>query len=173
MLAQSQLVAKLTQTEAHCLLSEIDILSKYWRKHIPPTSLQEGSTIYIQHFDAVTNTTNSTKFNECPNTYAILQRIAGNESIKRCYWHKLMPGDKINRHDDTDLPFVMDGKLSHRYQIYLDSDPNFILELDNKIVPTAQWEYSIIDFALEKTHFYHNKSNKPWMFLVFDTFHNN
>jgi hypothetical protein len=173
MLEQSQLVAKLTQPDIQYLQSEIDVLSKYWGKHNSPTALQEGKTIYIQDFNPILKTVKSTKFSECPNTYAILQRIAGNEPIKRCYWHKLMPGEKIYRHDDAKLSFVVDGSLSHRYQIYLDSDPNFVLELDNKVIPTMPWAYSIIDFALKKPHFYHNKSSKPWIFLVFDTFHNN
>ena len=173
MLEQSRLVVKLTPTEIQDLLSELNAVNNLWQPHSTPTALQHGKTVYLQQIDESTGNIKFSIFDKFPKTHAILQNIAGSEVLKRCYWHKLMPGDKIERHDDTDLPFVKNKMLAHRYQVYLDSDPNFILELDNKIVPTLQWEYSVVDFALEKTHFYHNKSNKPWMFLVFDTFHNN
>lgn len=176
MLEQSQLVKKLSQNEIQYLISERDLFNHLWKPHSLPTALCHGKTIYLQEIIEseiikLNLKLSLSRLDSCLKTKQILQKIAGNKLISRCYWHKLMPGDKIERHNDQDLPFVMNGMLAHRYQIYLDSDPKFILELNGKIVPTKPWQYSVIDFALEKTHFYHNTSNKPWIFLVFDVLH--
>lgn len=178
MLEQSHLVKKLSQNEIQDLISERDLLNDLWEPHSLPTALRHGKTIYLQQIDEaeiikLNLKLSLSRLDKCPKTKIILQKIAGNGLISRCYWHKLMPGDKIERHNDRDLIFVMNGVLAHRYQIYLDSDPRFVLELDGKIVPTKPWENTVIDFALEKMHFYHNTSDKPWTFLVFDVLHNN
>lgn len=175
MLEQSKLVRQLSQTEQQDLILEMNMFNDQWTPHSAPTALQYGKTIYLQQISDTdkSHKVKFSKFDKCVKTYSILQNIACGNKIARCYWHKLMPGDKINRHDDRDLPFVKNGMLEHRYQIYLDSDPNFLLELDNTLVPTSLWEYSVVDFALEKSHFYQNNSTKPWIFLVFDVFHSN
>jgi hypothetical protein len=172
MLEFSRLVRQLSKKEIQDLISERDALNDCWEPHAPPTALQYGKTIYLQQINEATFEISNIQIVNCPKTLKILESMLGNKILARCYWHKLMPGDKIDRHDDSALSFVADGILAHRYQIYLDSDPNFILELDKKIVSTKEWEYGIVDFALEKSHFYHNNSNKPWTFLVFDVLNN-
>jgi len=171
MLESSKAVYKLSQQEIQDLVAEMNNFGDCWKPHTPPTALKYGKTIYLQQLNDILCKISFSQFDKFPKTHSILKKIAGDEHLSRCYWHKLMPGDCIEKHDDTTLTFVKNKMLAHRYQIYLDSDPNFVMELDGNVVQTGPWEYSIVDFALEKPHFYHNTSNKPWIFMVFDTLH--
>lgn len=168
-LEKSHIVRSLTKNEIDDLTSEIITNDDRWEKHQGLTALKYGKTIYLQQINDDTCETKFSLFDKFPKTYDILKDIAGHEPLSRCYWHKLMQNEKIDRHDDSLLPFVRKGLLSHRYQIYLNGNSNFILEINNQIIPTKEWEYSIVNFALTKKHYYFNNSNEPWIFLVFDT----
>jgi hypothetical protein len=106
--------------------------------------------------------------NSLPNTNKIISDIVGSNYIGRVYWHRLMPNDTINAHTDSDIEFVKDNKLIHRYQIYLECVARNIIILDDEYKNSVEFEYSLVDFALTNTHYYKNKSNKPWYLLVFD-----
>lgn len=168
MLENSVIIRKLSANEITDILEELNNADGLWVGHQLPTALKYGKTIYLQQINEQTCEIISSHVDKFPKTHRLLKSIVGEKMLARCYWHKLMPGESIERHDDSGLPFVKNKKIAHRYQIYLNGDSNFLLELNNKNVDTFLWEYSIVDFALEKTHFYQNNSNKPWIFLVFD-----
>jgi hypothetical protein len=173
MIEKSQVVRQLTIDEVQDILLEIESLSDCWGTHRSAGALRYGKTAYLQlilsnQFKLRDWAVELSNFDKCPKTHNILQKIADGRPLGRCYWHRLMPGDKIEPHDDTALVSTLAGRLAHRYQIYLDSDPNFILSIDDELISSEQWEYSIIDFALTKRHYYQNNSNKPWFLLVFD-----
>jgi hypothetical protein len=133
------------------------------------TALQDGTSI---HVNFVSNDLyyRYSNFHLFPRTHEMLQEIAENKVIARCYWHKLLPGDTIRRHDDTEPGFVQRNELYARYQIYLDCPDNSVV-IDNANMNAKNYEYSLIDFDLRLPHSYHNRSDKPWVFIVFDVLH--
>jgi len=171
MLEQSRVVRKLTKDEITDLISEIKLDPKWVKHYDGVTALQDGTTLYLQQFNQEATKLIFSNFKKYPKTHAIIKNIAGDAPLGRCYWHKLMPGDKINRHDDLDQLHVINGSLANRYQIYLKGDDNFLLEMDNAVKSSKDLEFSVVDFALTNTHFYQNNSNQPWVFLVFDVLH--
>jgi hypothetical protein len=103
-----------------------------------------------------------------PHTKKIIMDTVGPYYIGRAYWHRLLPGDRIDAHTDAAVEFVKNNKLEHRYQIYLDCMPENILVLDNIFQDNKEFEYTVVDFDLTKVHYYKNRSAEPWYFLVFD-----
>lgn len=174
MLEKSSVVRKLTDTEVSHLITELKLFDNLWAPHNPkykdvPTALRDGKTVHIQLYNPNTGIIDYSIFDRCPYTYKILSGIACSDKIGRCYWHRLLPGDEIVKHNDSNLLQVQNGSLSHRYQIYLNGDPDYQLEINEVTIDTIDWSNSVIDFALEKTHYYSNNSQQPWIFLVFDT----
>lgn len=166
----SILIRKLTSLEIVDLKEELVNNNLLWHNHATDlnlTSLKEGKSIYLQWCNNELVVT-SKKWDFFSKTKNILKSITGNNAIGRVYWHRLLPGEKINAHTDANIPFVRSNKLIHRYQIYLDIDTNVEIFFENRIIDVNQISNSIIDFPLKSIHYYKNNSNSPLYLLVFD-----
>ena len=80
----------------------------------------------------------------------------------------LLSGDKINAHNDANIPFVKSGDLQHRYQIYLEIDNNVKIVFNKRLIEGSLISNSVIDFPLKSMHYYSNNSNSALYLLVFD-----
>lgn len=167
----SYVIRKLTQNEINDLKSELMLHEQLWAHHIPEalkerlTSLRDGRSIHLK-FDIMEgiNTNHWSKF---PVATEIIRSIADDKPVGRTYWHRLLPGDGIEKHTDENI-YRMHG-IDTRYQIYLDIPTDSLLFMDNTIqTDKNKFSNSIINFNLRKPHAYKNYSNTTWYFLVFD-----
>jgi hypothetical protein len=167
----TRLIRKLTSDEIQFLQEELRNNDSLWTTHssLMTTALKDGTSI---HVNFVSNDLyyRYSNFHLFPRTHEMLQEIAENKVIARCYWHKLLPGDTIRHHDDTDPGFVKRNELYARYQIYLDCS-NKSAVIDNAAINISDYEYSLVDFDLRLPHSYRNGSDSHWVFLVFDVLH--
>jgi hypothetical protein len=172
----TNIVRLLTDQEQLNLKSELSSLDHLWVKHSRyPTALNQGRSIHLNHVTNELVLYNSI-LDLVPNTYNIMKSVANDKVISRCYWHKLLSNDQIDKHDDNDLEFIINDQLYARYQIYLDCPDdmtNQMLLIDNKRCNPIIYQNSIVDFDLRLLHHYHNLSDKPWYFLVFDVLKSN
>ena len=166
----SILIRKLTSLEISDLKEELANNDSLWIYHASDlrlTSLKDGKSIHLQWCnDKLQVVTDNWK--HFPETQQLLKSIVGDNTLGRVYWHRLLPGDKINPHTDANIPFVQSNKLIRRYQIYLDIDTNVEIFFDNRIIDINQISNSIIDFPLKSMHYYKNNSNSIVYLLVFD-----
>ncbi len=168
----TKILRKLTDEEILMLKLELDSIDHLWSDHSSdqitrPTALKMGKTVHLN------SCSNELVFeysilNTLPNTNKIISDIVGSNYIGRAYWHRLMPENQIDFHTDSDIEFVKDNRLIHRYQIYVECTSKNIIILDGTYKNSAEFEYSVVDFALTNVHYYKNWSNKPWYLLVFD-----
>jgi hypothetical protein len=175
----SKIIRKLTNDEISSLRAELHDNDDLWTTHdgssaperaLRKSALQDGKSIHLNctYEDLVFRYSNFATF---PKTHDILKNIAENKTIARCYWHRLLPADTIDLHDDTILKFVRKNELLARYQIYLHCPPQLsdtVLVLDGVSRNPKDYEYSLIDFDLKLPHSYNNCGDEPWYFLVFD-----
>lgn len=165
-------IRDITNDEKTILLSELlNVDETYWSVHLPAilTSLREGRSIHINFIDydltVVQKMNNSILF---PKTLDIIKSIS-NLPIGRVYWHRLLPGQKIDTHNDSGVVDRFKGKLLFRYQIYLDVPEEMELIIDGKMVKDPKvFSNSLYHFALQRNHYYKNNSNNPFYLLVFD-----
>jgi len=165
------IIRSLTEQEQIDLKSELLSLDQYWTIHTKfHTALKHGRSIHLNEISDNLLFL-STKFNLSPIVYDIINNIADGKTIARCYWHRLLPGEQINIHDDRRLIFVANDQLYARYQIYLECPEDLsdkMLMVDNVRCNPKKYQYSIVDFDLRLRHHYHNLGDVPWYFLVFD-----
>ena len=166
----SILIKKLTPIEISNLKEELEINNHLWHTHysdLSKTHLKDGKSIHIQWCDDELNviTDNWKLFSR---TQQLLKSIVGNNSMGRVYWHRLLPGDKINAHTDINIPFVKSGELQCRYQIYLDIDNGVQIIFNKHLIECSLISNSVIDFPLKSLHYYNNNSNSTLYLLVFD-----
>jgi hypothetical protein len=166
----TNIIRPLTEQEQLNLKFELSTLTHLWCAHSKyPTALNQGKSIHLNH---VTNYL--VLFNNIldlvPKTHDIMKSVANDKVISRCYWHRLLPNEQIDKHDDSNLEFIINDQLYARYQIYLDcpdDSTNQMLLIDNKRCNPIIYQNSIVNLDLRLPH-YHNLSDKPWYFLVFD-----
>lgn len=90
------------------------------------------------------------------------------EILGRRYWHRLNPGDIIEKHDDSDLGFSK--HILNRYQVFLDIPKEFLIFCDNEYKDSGKFQNSVVDFNLLKPHAYKNYSSETVYLMVFDVF---
>jgi hypothetical protein len=166
----SILIRKLTSLEISDLKEELANNDSLWTNHIYDlkyTALKEGKSIHLQWTDDDLNIIQK-KWKLFQKTKNILKSILGDNKIGRVYWHRLLPGDKINAHTDVYIPFVKSNKLKNRYQIYLEIDNDVEIFFDNRIIDGLKISNSIINFPLKSMHYYRNNGNSTVYLLVFD-----
>jgi len=166
----SILIKKLSLIEITYLKDELEMNRPLWQQHatdLKLTSLKDGKSIHLQWCDDELNiiTDNWKYFSK---TQQLLKSIVGDNVLGRVYWHRLLPGDKINVHNDANIPFVKSGELKHRYQIYLEVDKNVEIFFNKQLIDTECITNSVIDFPLKSMHYYINNSNSTLYLLVFD-----
>jgi hypothetical protein len=165
-------IRNLEINEKNILISELfSAPSEYWIKHRPSnldrTALQYGLTYHIQWLD-INGKVITNYFEYFTQTKKILETVNSN-NLGRVYWHKLMPAEKITKHKDSKVPTYFQNKFITRYQIYFDIPKDFIMMLDNKLVSNLQsYANTIQEFALQKNHYYENRSDTDFYILVFD-----
>ena len=93
------------------------------------------------------------------------------EILGRRYWHRLHPGNIIEKHDDSDLGFTK--HILNRYQIFLDIPDGFEIFCDNEYKIAKDFENSVADFNLLLPHAYKNSSSETVYLMVFDVFSEN
>jgi hypothetical protein len=167
----TRIIRKLTSDEIQLLQEELHNNDSLWTAHssLKTSALQDGTSIHMNFVNDHLKHMYS-NFQLFPRTHEMLQEIAENRLISRCYWHKLLPEDTIRPHNDNDLGFVKRNELYGRYQIYLDCPQNSAV-IDGVDMNANDYEYSVVDFDLRLHHSYHNRSDKPWIFMVFDILH--
>ena len=172
MTENTKILRSLTVDEIFNLKQELLLIDHLWAGHGGPkncpTALIHGKTVYLNtcHDDGVTFVKHC--FELTPETKKIIDSIIAPYHLGRVYWHRLMPGDIITSHTDSEVIFVKNKILAHRYQIYLDTDDSILLMLDGKLVPGSKYSNCLIDFDLRQMHAYRNTSSNPWYLLVFD-----
>jgi hypothetical protein len=169
---KSTVVRKLTVNEISSLKKELIVSDHLWNHHLPVnkkflTALKDGRSIHLRYDRLKDIDTN--QWNKFPHSVEIINEIANGQSVERTFWHRLLPGEVINRHHDKNVHYVKDGKIFARYQIYLDIPTDSYIFMDDSLVEDASvFSNSVINFNLRKYHEYRNNSNDPWYFLVFD-----
>lgn len=168
----SYVIRKLTSEEISALKEELMLNDHLWVDHIPTeikvfTALKDGRSIHLK-FDKLKgiDTDHWSKF---PHTTAIINEISNGKISRRTYWHRLLPGESIEKHSDRTVHYVRNNEIFARYQIYLDIPENSYLFMDDMVIEDKTvFENSIINFNLRRQHEYKNNSEFPWYFLVFD-----
>ena len=165
------IIRLLTEQERLDLKSELSSLDQHWTIHTKyGSALKQGRSIHLNQISDNLLFLSSL-FDLSPNVSKIVNEIANGKTVARCYWHRLLPNEQIYIHTDRNLKFVANNQLHARYQIYLDCPEdlsNKMLMVDNERCNPKKYEYSIVDFDLRLRHHYHNLSDSPWYFLVFD-----
>ena len=167
---ESIIVKKLTLDDICTLKEELLSNASLWSPHVPDlnlTSLKDGNSIHLQWCDDELNiVTDNWKY--FPKTQKLLKNIVSDNNLGRVYWHRLLSGDKINAHNDANIPFVKSGDLQHRYQIYLDIDTNVVIFFNKHLIDVDRITNTVIDFPLKSLHYYINNSKSALYLLVFD-----
>lgn len=166
----SILIRKLTTQDISDLTEELENNGLPWIQHVfdlNQTQLKDGKSIHLQWCDNELAVI-SECWNLFPKTKDILKTVVGNNKMGRVYWHRLLPGDSINRHTDENVPFVKSGQLKNRYQIYLDIDKSVKIFFEKRVVDVGRISNSIIKFPLKSMHYYKNNSSSIMYLLVFD-----
>jgi hypothetical protein len=165
------IIRSLTEQERLDLKSELTSLDHHWTIHTKyPTALRQGRSIHLNQISDNLLFL-STLFDVSPKVFKIVNEIANGKTVARCYWHRLMPNEQITIHTDRNIKFVAKDQLHARYQIYLECPEDLtdrMLMVDNLRCNPKKYQYSIVDFDLRLRHHYHNLSDSPWYFLVFD-----
>lgn len=166
----SFIVRKLTLKETKKIKKELASNDHLWAPHCNRkwlTALKDGKSIHLK-YDAITNV-DTDHWNKFPYITSIITEIAGNKPIMRTYWHRLLPEDCIEEHNDSAVPYVTTNEIFARYQIYLDIPKESYILIDGVVQQDTQvFANSIVNFNLRKQHAYRNNSKKPWYFFVFD-----
>jgi len=167
---QSNVIRKLTVEEIYTLKQELSLNDNLWLPHSPNlnlTALKDGKSIHIQWYDDNLNLVSS-NWDKFPKTKLLLDSFNAGNKLGRVYWHRLLPNEIIQPHNDSLIPFVSSGQLLFRYQIYLDIDQSIVIYIDGKKIDNLNIENSLIDFELRNIHYYKNSSNTSFYLLVFD-----
>lgn len=168
----SFVVRKLKNEEIYFLKLELLQNDKLWNHHLPVnkkflTALKDGRSIHLK-YDRLKGI-ETDHWGKFPYSTKLINEIAKGQTVERTYWHRLLPSEVINRHNDKNVYYVKDEKIFARYQIYLDIPTDSYLFMDDSLIEDASiFSNSIINFNLRKYHEYRNNSNDPWYFLVFD-----
>ena len=166
----SIIIKKLTLDNISILKEELLSNDSLWSQHFPDlnlTALKDGKSIHLQWCDRNLTVTHEI-WKLFPKTHNLLKTLVGKNDLGRVYWHRLLPNNTINPHDDANLAFVKTGKLQHRYQIYLDVDDEVEIFFGGRIIESGLISNSVIDFPLKSMHYYKNNSNSILYLLVFD-----
>jgi len=166
-------VKNITDEEKQILLDELN-QDFHWDFHSPGNTgnLKDGRTVYIRQVGSLLTHRLHYKHGlpeKFPKTLSLLEKWFPNRYFGKVYWHRLLPGDKIEPHDDTPVGYVRVGKLEARYQIYLDIPDGMIIHADNnQLINNGAWNNTLVKFELSLSHAYHNTSDKPVFLFVFD-----
>jgi Aspartyl/Asparaginyl beta-hydroxylase len=167
----TQIIRKITEQEQAILKDELlqnESRFELHAKNLNHTMLRDGRSIHVNFIDDQLKLIRS-RFDLFPKTHGILKDIAKDNVIGRCYWHRLLPKERILLHvDKFDIGFLVKDQLQTRYQIYLECPSASNLILDGKTDYAPNYENSLVDFDLRLPHSYRNDSEQSWYFLVFD-----
>lgn len=167
----SNIIARLDTTTISQLTHEINGISdSAWSNHFEGQyavngALRHGRTCWLRRVNRHLGIELDVMDNY-PVSKNIISNLAKNSQYGRAYWHKLLPGQVIDKHDDTNLGFS--EKVLHRYQIYLDIPANAEIIIDNGRKMTKDLENSILDFNMFLSHSYNNKGSTALTFMVVD-----
>lgn len=147
-----------------------NIPADWWTSHFAGEyeitgALRHGKTCWLNKLDHNLIPMIS-RVNQFSESKKIIDKLLNKNMLGRAYWHRLMPGDIINRHHDRNLGFS--DKVLHRYQIYLDIPSNVELIIDDAVAYPANLQNCILDFNMYMPHSYANKSNSELIFMVID-----
>jgi hypothetical protein len=173
---KTQVIRKLSLSEQLTIEKEIAAIDcvnwiKHFKVKIKLLDLVDGESIHLNwpaknEFQQMPERPELT-----PKTFEILCNHVSPRLLGRAYIHRLKPGDKINLHNDR--VSVQQLNILNRYQIYLNIPRPASLMFENQLVKNLDnFENSLVDFALEKNHSYHNLSDQNWYFIVFDAIAN-
>jgi hypothetical protein len=170
MIDHTKILRNLTDSEILKLKSDLLKVYHLWADHNPGgiTALDSGKSIHLHSCDNDLMFRFSILEESIPDTYDIISSIVDINYLGRVYWHRLMQNDIIKFHTDSDISFVANKKLEHRYQIYLECPYESVLIIDNRFRLAKDFENTVVDFNLIKPHYYNNMSSTTWYFLVFD-----
>lgn len=169
--ASTEIVRALTEAEIKDFTEEISsIPAEYWVKHYPiPNrllSLRDGKSVHINWPSQNPRIVLNERSEQVPKIWNFICEYT-NGNAGRAYIHRLKPNDTIIKHHDK--IHVSALNIKKRYHIYLDIPDNAQLYLDDGLVDSPQkFQFTLVDFALERLHYYKNYSDQTWYFIVFD-----
>jgi hypothetical protein len=174
--AVSTVVRKIDQKEIEILKTELDQNNSLWATHpISNTALNSGQTMIINWVTKINGKyqlqwTNRTKF---PRTWELVASLANGNALGRVYWHSLRPGEKVLPHTDISVPYIRDGNIDHRYNIFFDFPSDLDFFVDGSSQPeknTQDLEYTLYDSSTDKIHAVKNNNGQGKIFyaLVID-----
>lgn len=172
----SKIIRYMTDEERVDIESELYAETTVWSDHpeFDPTNprsnvFKHGKSyhIYNTHFSGEIIEDNRHLF---PKTLDYLSKWGGYDLSKlgRTYWHRLMPGQRIDLHHDNSNGYF---RTVDRFHVYLDVPMDFIVALDGKlwnIYPDCLLQNAVVDFNLFDVHFFANYTEEPKYLLVFD-----
>jgi len=180
MIVKSTIIEKLSTSDVHNINNELSAIdADWWGQHVfrehwgeyadtynRTGALRHGKTCWLQIVDRA-HIILVDRLNMFPVINGIINRIAGNETVLRVFWHKLQPDESIDKHTDSTGPYF--DIVAHRYQLYLDIPSDASIYMDDEFKTVDEFRYSIVDFNARAPHAYKNNSTKDLTFLVFDT----
>jgi hypothetical protein len=170
----SSVIRKLAPAEISFLTQEMQINSGLWMKHpMKKNALDSGETMVLNWVTKIKGNyqlqwTFKEKF---PQTWAMLQEIAGTKQFGKVYWHCLTPGTEAKPHNDGGNPYIADKTSYKRLNIFLDIPDGIKVYLDENLtdpVDNSSLEYTIFDIAATKTHAVTNFTNHHFYAMVID-----
>jgi hypothetical protein len=105
-----------------------------------------------------------------PNTWKLLEELAGGKPIAKVYWHKIPPGAMALPHSDVRNPYIARDDIFKRYNYYLDIDPAIEFKFDDTedIWDNSTFENTLFDVSTIKMHSVVNKSQSTLYALIVD-----
>lgn len=172
----SKIIRYMTEQERSDIETELYAETTIWSNHpeFDPTNPRsnvfkygKSCHIYNTSFSGEVAEDNRHLF---PKTLAHIYGWTGYEPSKlgRTYWHKLIPGGRIDLHHDNSNEYF---RTVDRYQVYLDVPTDFIVALDGRlwnVYPECRLQNAVVDFNLFDIHFFANYTEEPKYLLVFD-----
>lgn len=149
-----------------------NVPEELWINHAPnnhSTALNQGKSIHL-NWPLVNPipVPMPTYPNLFPNLMNFIKQKIKNNYLGRVYIHRLKQEQKIIKHRDSVI--IDSSNLLHRFHIYLDIPNTVELVVDDAIDSEPQrFKFSLVDFALMRTHYYKNCSAEDWIFIVFDS----
>lgn len=157
-----KIIKKLNESELAPIKDELRNAAHLWSDHeygdIKYQPLKHGQSITISGFES----DNRFLFPLTISSVADMLSLP-HSHLRRVYWHRLNPGQRIDAHVDVGPYF----ESIIRYQVYLDVLPDHKAH-HGKDVYSEELTNALVEFDASKMHWYKNNSDQPMIFLVID-----
>ena len=154
------------------LLSELTIWSDHPQfnpKNPRANVLKHGKSFHIYNINFIGEILEDYR-HLFPKTLEYIHSWTGEDMNKlgRSYWHRLMPGERIELHHDNSNGYFRTVK---RHHLYMDVPLDFHVVLDGhlwNVYPENKLTNALVSFNLFDWHYFINHTDRPMYMLVFD-----